>query len=53
MNRWRSHLNLMTGLDMTTPGEAVVRLREPVDVALADIAIAPRNAAPGKELVPR
>ena len=54
MNRWRSHLNLMTGLDLTTPGEAVVRLREPVNVALADIAISPRrDAAPGKELVPR
>lgn len=54
MNRWHAHLNLMTGLDMTTPGEAVVRLREPVDVALAEIAIAPRgDNPPAKELAPR
>jgi hypothetical protein len=54
MNRWRTHLNLMTGLDMTTPGEAVVRLREPVNIALAEIGIAPRrDDGAGKELAPR
>jgi hypothetical protein len=54
MNRWHTHLNLMTGLDMTTPGEAVVRLREPVNVALAEISIAPQgDNPPGKELAPR
>jgi Cell division protein FtsQ len=45
MNRWRDHLNLMTGLDMTTAGEAVVRLREPVTVALAEIGVAPHHAS--------
>ncbi len=54
MNRWRDHLDLMTGLDMTTAGEAVVRLREPVNVALAEIGIAPRRqAASGREPAPR
>ncbi len=54
MNRWHANLNLITGLDMTTPGEAVVRLREPVNVALAEIGVEPRReAAPGKELAPR
>jgi hypothetical protein len=54
MNRWRGHLNLMTGLDMTTTGEAVVRLREPVQVALAEISPAPRHAsASDKESAPR
>jgi hypothetical protein len=54
MNRWRDHLNLMTALDMTTPGEAVVRLREPIDVALAEIGAAPRSmAALGRERSPR
>jgi hypothetical protein len=43
MNRWRDHLKLMWGLDMTTPGEAVVKLREPVDVALAEIGAQPRR----------
>ncbi len=50
MNRWRDHLNLVTALDMTTAGEAVVRLREPVTVALAEIGLGPRHeAAPGRE----
>jgi Cell division protein FtsQ len=53
MNRWRDHLDLMTGLDMTTAGQAVVRLREPVNVALAEIGIARRDGAPGKEPAPR
>jgi hypothetical protein len=54
MNRWRAHLKLVTGLDMTTPGEAVVRLREPVTIALQEISAAPRrDAAPGRELAPR
>jgi hypothetical protein len=54
MNRWREHLDLMTALDMTTPGEAVVRLREPVNIALAEIGVAPRyQAVAGKEPVPR
>jgi len=54
MNRWHSNLRLVTGLDMTTPGEAVVRLREPVSVALAEIGVEPRReAAPGRELAPR
>ena len=54
MNRWHSNLRLVTGLDMTTPGEAVVRLREPVSVALAEIGVEPqREAAPGRELAPR
>jgi hypothetical protein len=45
MSRWREHLNLMTALDMTAPGEAVVRLREPIDVALAEIGVTPRREA--------
>jgi hypothetical protein len=54
MNRWHANLRLVTGLDMTTPGEAVVRLREPVSVALAEIGVEPRReAAPGGELAPR
>jgi hypothetical protein len=54
MNRWHTNLRLVTGLDLTTPGEAVVRLREPVSVALAEIGVAPRReAAPGRELAPR
>jgi len=54
MNRWREHLNLMTALDLTTPGEAVVRLREPIDIALAEIGVAPRReAASGREPAPR
>jgi hypothetical protein len=54
MNRWRAHLKLMWGLDMTTPGEAVVRLREPVSIALAEISAAPRDdAAQGRGLAPR
>ena len=54
MNRWREHLNLMTALDLTTPGEAVVRLREPVDLALAEIGAAPRSlGALGREPSPR
>ena len=39
---------------MTTPGEAVVRLREPVSIALAEIGVEPRReAASGRELAPR
>ncbi len=54
MNRWRNNLKLVTGLDMTTPGEAVVRLREPVSIALAEIGVEPRReAASGRELAPR
>jgi hypothetical protein len=54
MNRWHANLKLVSGFDMTTPGEAVVRLREPVNVALAEISVAPqREAAPGRELTPR
>lgn len=54
MNRWRTHLSLMTGLDMTTPGEAVVRLREPVNVALAELTDEPRtNGTVDKELAHR
>jgi hypothetical protein len=52
LNRWREHLNLMTALDMTTPGEAVVRLREPINIALAEIGITPRQEA-AREPVPR
>lgn len=54
MNRWREHLDLVTALDMTTPGEAVVRLRQPVNVALAEIGAAPRyQTVSGRELGPR
>jgi hypothetical protein len=54
MNRWHTNLRLVTGLDMTTPGEAVVRLREPVSVALAEIGVEPRReGTPGRELAPR
>ncbi len=54
MNRWRDHLDLMAALDMTTPGEAVVRLRQPVSVALAEIGATPRyQTVTGKEPVPR
>jgi len=49
MNRWRDHLDLVTALDMTTAGEGVVRLREPVNVALAEIGLQPRRPAPGRE----
>jgi hypothetical protein len=50
MNRWRDHLDLVSALDMTTAGEAVVRLREPVNVALAEIGIGPhRLTAPVRE----
>ncbi len=50
MNRWRDHLNLVTALDMTTAGEAVVRLREPVNLALAEIGLSPRRqTASGRE----
>jgi Cell division protein FtsQ len=54
MNRWHTNLRLVTGLDLTTPGEAVVRLREPVSVALAEIGVEPRReAAPGRGLAAR
>ncbi len=43
MNRWRDHLNLVAALDLTATGEAVVRLREPVSAALAEIGAAPRT----------
>jgi hypothetical protein len=50
MNRWRDHLDLVSALDLTTAGEAVLRLREPVTVALTEIGLAPRHeAAPGRE----
>ncbi len=54
MNRWREHLDLVTALDMTTPGEAVVRLRQPINVALTEIGAAPRyQTVSGRELGPR
>lgn len=53
MSRWRSHLDLVTALDMTSAGEAVVRLREPVTVALQEIGLARQDPNGGRQQAPR